>query len=153
MASIQQSINQMLSSSQLAAGLYAHTPMGKQKAEINEIKRKLPKAEQAREQQVEANLSSSAAEEAYKENLSLEEKLQKRLYELQPTEENYLGMIAEIEGREEYENAVLQSMTKRQETLTNQQEALKIRRQLLEGSPEIQVKRTKVDVDNNGKEK
>ena len=151
MASIQQSFNQMLSSAQFATGLYAHSPAGKKQAEISEIKRNLPKVEQARAQQSEADLPGKAAEEAYKENLALGEKLSKRLYELQPTEENYRGMIAEAEGREEYEDIILQSVAKRQKTLTEQQEALKIRRQLLEGAPEVQVKRTKVEVDSNGK--
>lgn len=39
MASIQQSLNQTLASTQFAAGLYAHTPMGKKAATLQELKR------------------------------------------------------------------------------------------------------------------
>lgn len=154
MASIQQSLNQILATAGVMSGLYAHSPAGQEAAEVSKIKRDLPKVLKAREQQAELDENSEAAEKAYQENLDLGTKMSKRLYELRPTEENYRSMIAEAEGREEYEDILTQSMTKRQNNISEQKKSLDMRKKLLEGTPEemrdFTYRKTKVEVDNNG---
>lgn len=154
MASIQQSLNQMLMSAQVGAGLYAHSPAGKEQAEVSRIKRDLPKVLKAREQQADLDLNSEAAEKAYRENLDLGTKMSKRLYELRPTEQNYRNMIAEAEGKEEYEDILAQSMMKRDKTISTQKEALATRIKLLEGDPNpLGIEKTKINLegDKDGK--
>ena len=141
---IQQSLNQMLMSAQIGAGLYKQTPEAKKRTELKETKKALTRTLASRELQQEKDDPSEAAEKAYKENLALGESLTKKLFELEPTQENYSAVIAEGQGRQEYEDIIAAQLSRRQDTLKAQKEQTEMRRKLLEGTAEVPVKKTKV---------
>ena len=91
MAGIQQSVNQALGSAQFAAGLYAHTPMGQEQAELNLLKRKEATiAEQvASTEQTIGPKSTPEQDQAYTEAFESQVKNLKRQWELDPTEERF----------------------------------------------------------------
>lgn len=87
MASIQQALNQMLATAGVAAGLYAHSPKGQSKTEFKQTKKAYDFLEEKRSQW-EAPLDTSGLEMA-DELSELQLARAKKLYELDPTEENY----------------------------------------------------------------
>lgn len=152
MTSIQQSFNQMLMSAQIGAGLYAHSPAGKQQAEIRSIKRNAPKIAKQVEYASEnvSPTSSEATDKAYTEAFQKQVEQSKRLFELQPSKENFNEYEQMENALQEWEQALKVSQESRQATLDNQKKALSIRKQLLEGASEVPINRKKVEVDNNG---
>lgn len=148
MAKIQQSLNQMLYTGTIAAGLYAHSPKGQMQAEIRNIEKNMPKIEKQIElaENAVSPKSSEATDRAYTEAYKQGVQQAKRLYELNPNEKNFSEYRSMEETLEEWEQTLKESQQKRQATLANQKEAKKIRQELLKGVPEVQVKRTKVEV-------
>lgn len=138
MASIQQSFNQMLSSAQLATGLYAHTPMGKQKAEIFNLERNIKTYNKAIE-------SGTASSTEYEKRSAAAQKL----YELDPSEERldieqqYTGEREKLfpsKPIQEKENKIvnaINSLVSRLEERTDQKQGLKERVQLLDQYEQI----------------
>lgn len=149
---IQQSFNQALYQTQIGAGLYAHSPAGQERAEISRIQRNMPKTEKQIELAGEAVSpeSSAATDRAFTEAFKQGVQESKRLYELRPSEETFSKYHEMEETLEEWESALKYSQDKRQATLANQKEAYKLRQEILKGAPEVSVKRTKVEVENNG---
>lgn len=139
MASIQQSFNQMLMSAQLGAGLYSHTPAAKQKAELKQTKEALTKTLASREMQENIDDPSAAATAEYRENLALGESLTKKQFALEPTAENYRAVIAEAQGREEFEDIAAAQLWRKTETTRTQKEQLELRKKLLAGEPEVKA--------------
>lgn len=138
MASIQQSLNQMLMSAQVGAGFYAHSPAAQQKMELKQTKEALSKTLSSREMQQDIDDPSEAATAEYRENLALGESLAKKLYSLEPTEENYRAVIAEAQGREEFEDIAATQLLRRTEAARSQKEQFELRKKLLAGEPEVQ---------------
>lgn len=147
---IQQSLNQMLMSAQIGAGLYKQTPEAKKRAELKGTKKALTKTLASRELQQDVDDPSEAAEATYRENLALGESLTKKLFELEPTQENYSAVIAEAQGREEYEDIIATNLSRRANTLKAQKEQTEMRRKLLEGTAEVPMKKTKIMEVPNG---
>lgn len=143
MAGIQQSINQMLYTGTIGVGLYAGTPSGARKVEARQLKKDIPRLEKMREQQAEKDIDTEAANAAYSEVVAAEERASKRLYELDPTDENYKAMLTSMEGKEEFEQLLEQSYTKRALALEDQKEQFKVRREL--------VKNAGMQMDKEGK--
>lgn len=137
MASIQQAFNQMLMSAQIGAGLYAHSPKAKQKQEIKNLEKQGQAIEKARDIQIEADVDSPEANALYKENLEQGSRVAQRLFELDPSKERYKNVIAEREGREEFEQIMEQQLARRTQTLQSQKEQLELRKKLLAGEPEV----------------
>ena len=150
---IQQSLNQALFQGQIAAGLYAHSPAGKEQAEISRIKKNMPRIQK----QIElaggavSPESSAATDKAFTEAFQQGTEQSKRLYELAPSKKTFKQYNEMAETLEEWESTLIYSQDKRQKTLADQKAALKMREELLKGAPEVPVKRTKVEVDYNGK--
>jgi len=145
MASIQQSLNQMLMSAQLGAGLYAHTPAAKSKAEW----KNLEKRDEAVQKQLDivepkVGVEPSEADPVYTKAFKEQTDIARQKYELKPTEESYKEYTDLKQSFEEWESALQESQQKRADALTSQKEQFKLRRQLLEGTPEVPVKKTKI---------
>ena len=87
---IQSAVNQMLGSTTIAAGLYAHSPAGKKAAEIRDLKRK-EKAEniKADVETEQAELRGEDAVVPYAERSKNIADIRKRRFELSPSEDTY----------------------------------------------------------------
>lgn len=145
MASIQQSLNQTLASTQFAAGLYAHTPAAKSKEEWKNLeKRDVAVQKQLDIVEPKVGAEPSEADPIYTKAFKEQTDIARRKYELKPTEESYKEYTELKEASEEWEKALQASEQKRIEALTSQKEQFKLRRQLLEGTPEVPMKKTKV---------
>lgn len=121
MASIQQSLNQTLASTQFAAGLYAHTPAGQKAAKVQE---------------------ASIAQKTYTKKALIEHE-----GELTPANYEHLGELEErkfeLTGKEKYFNKAMnyygkqveaaESLKRRALEKINQDEGLKERLSILEG--------------------
>lgn len=145
MASIQQSLNQTLASTQFAAGLYAHTPAAKSKAEWKNLeKQDLAVQKQLDIVESKVGTESSEADPMYTKALKEQTDIARQKYELKPTEQHYKEYAELKEAGEEWEKALKASEQKRLETLASQKEQFKLRRQLLEGASEVPMKKTKI---------
>lgn len=83
---IQNAVNQILGSATIGAGLYAHSPTGKAKAETRDLTKAYEAAETHRKEWEEP----LAGEEAIAETFTRKQaERAQRLYELNPTEANY----------------------------------------------------------------
>lgn len=111
MASIQQSVNQALTSAQIGAGLYAHTPMGRKMAALQELKREekdINKRIEIEGKTLEyADAKTDRVFDDYTRHLEGLAKIGKKRYKLDPSEAAY------------------ESMTKREEEVAEWKETLK----------------------------
>lgn len=149
MASIQQSFNQMLMSAQIGAGLYAQTPQAKARAEL---KAKERAAEKAGEKTTEAaaaairneqNLDKSIFESPVGETIETfgaqEVQIREELLKADPSDKNYQAYLKAKQGMEALQRSKERHLQDK-----------KIRRKLLEGTPEenrdFTYRKTKVKV-------
>lgn len=140
MANIQQSFNQMLYTGTVAAGLYAHSPTGQKQAKIRGLER---------EEKILSKKIEPLREKDFSEKQDIEEAeklaerkgdIKKEQYELAPSKARFKAMRDAEKSLKEYTAAK-----------ENQKEAYKIRKQLLEGTPEVPTKKVKImEVDSNG---
>ena len=145
MASIQQSLNQMLMSAQVGAGFYAHTPAAKQKQEIKNLEKQSQAIERARDIQIEADIDTPEANAIYQENLEQGSRVAQRLFELDPSEQRYADVRAERAGREEFEQIMEQQLLRKTEAARSQKEQFELRKKLLAGESEVKpTKRSEV---------
>ena len=147
MASIQQSFNQILMSAQIGAGLYAHSPAGKEAAELRKLKRDMPKIEKQIELTGE-NVSAepSESDKHFTEAFKAGKEQSKRLFELRPTEKNLKEYKEMSETLEEWEKTLMESQEKRQKTLANQKKENKMRRSII-----LDQYEKNMEVEENGK--
>lgn len=148
---IQQSINQGLYQASLFKGIYAQTPEAK-------IKRTKQAAEKAGEQVSVAaiegfseaaggmdkpvtkeSIFNSQATEQIEQFGAAEVQARKEVFQAEPTSENYKA----------YANAK-KSLEQFQEAKARYKSDKELRNKLLQGAPEVSVKRTKVEVNSNG---
>lgn len=136
MASIQQSLNQMLVTAGVGAGLYAQSPAGKEAAEVRNIKRNMPKLEkQIEEASAGVTKEPSASDEMFTKAFEKGVKQSERLFELRPSAETAAQHKELSEVFKEWEEALSSSMAERQGTLQKQQESLEMRKELLKNAP------------------
>lgn len=95
MASIQQAMNQMLSTAGIAAGFYAHSPEGQRRAEIKQTKKAYNQVEELSPQWEEPTNTTEieATDEIYEIQLARA----KKLYNLDPTNEHYQEWLTNLE--------------------------------------------------------
>lgn len=148
---IQQSINQGLYQASLFKGIYSQTPEAK-------IKRTKQAAEKAGEQVTVAAIEglgeaaggmdkpitkeavfNSPATDQVEQFGGAEVQARKEVFQAEPTSENYKA----------YANAK-RSLEQFQEAKARYKSDKELRQKLLQGVPEVPVKRTKVEVENNG---
>lgn len=117
MSNIQESFNQMLMAAQIGAGLYAHSSVGKEKAELRKlIKEDIPK----NEKEIELAGDNIGPESSEKEDQVFTEALKrgteqsKRLFELKSTEKNFKDYKGMLNTLEEWEETVKESQQKRE---------------------------------------
>lgn len=150
---IQQSFNQALYQAQIGAGLYAHSPAGQERAELKAAERNAEKAGQKTTEAAiaairnEQDLSKSIFESPIGETIETfgaqELENREKLLKLDPSDKNYQAYLKAKQGME--------SLQRSKEKHFQDKE---LRKKLLQGvplDPEIQIQRTKVEVDNNGK--
>ena len=148
MASIQQSFNQMLMSAQIGAGLYAHSSVGKEAAEVKKLKKDMPKIEKQMEltgDNIEPE-SSESEDQAFTEALKKNTEQAKRLFELRPTEKNFKDYKEMSETLEYWEETLMESQNERQKTLANQKQENKMRRSIV-----LDQYGKNMEVEENGK--
>lgn len=152
---IQQSLNQILYTGTVAAGLYAHSPAGKLRAEKVQVNRDIARYNK-RENRLMEIKNPEIFETAMLEHYKYGEKLAQKKFELTPTQENLKKLELEIDARRDWEDFMLEQQQERQETLKNQQEQFDLRKKLVEGTAEdpnvVPMKKTKVEVNTDGKE-
>ena len=152
--SIQESLNQMLYSASITSGLYAQSPTGKKRDEIRTAEKEAKFAAKKTSEGVIAATKSEGQNTITPERLyegpvgqsietfgGKEVAARQRLFELKPSDKNY----------EAYQTAKA-SYERFMESKRRFREDSKVRRQLLENSPELNVNRTKINLGgvNNG---
>lgn len=128
--SIQASLNQLLGTAAIGAGLYSQTPGAKEKAEINSLQRRISQTQALSEKQMEESDFPTSPEA--REALGAEAKATQRLAELKPTEENIKQAAKSREVRDtieqlhqaEIDNKALQEQKRIQEQRKNQATAI-----------------------------
>lgn len=161
--SIQASLNQLLGTAAIGAGIYAQTPAAKEKAEVRGLKRSIAQMQKVSGSQMEEAEfpTSPEAQEAVRQEAAATQ----RLAQLRPTEENLkqaagarelratLDELREAETEEKEavkkakadakkakaEEAALASQTEAQEQRRNQAEALDIRKISLQQVEELRA--------------
>lgn len=147
MSSIQQSFNQILMSAQIGAGLYAHSPVGKEAAEVRKLKRDMPKIEKQIELTGEkVGAEPSESDKHFTEAFKAGKEQSKRLFELRPTEKNLKEYKEMSEALEYWEETLMDSQEKRQKTLANQKQENKMRRSII-----LDQYEKNMEVEENGK--
>lgn len=154
MSSIQQSFNQMLSSAQFAAGLYAHTYAGQEQAKLRAAKKTAESAGKKTTQAVMSAAKKEAEQDPYitKEAIytgdfaeTLEDAgtkeiaAKKKLFEASPSDKNYDAYIK-----------AKRSLDKFQESKSRYKAEKEMTRKLLENDPNpFGIQRKKMEVDVN----
>jgi len=151
MANIQQSINQMLYQAQIGAGLYAHSPEGQRTAELRQLKKAAEEAGAKTTEAVtaaiknEQNLNKSVFESPVGETIETfgtqEVQNREKLFKLDPSDKNYQAYLKAKKGMEAFQRSKERHLQDKE-----------MRRKLLEGTPEVSVRKTKImEVDSDGK--
>lgn len=155
--SLQSAWNQALYSATIGAGLYAHSEAGKAAGEIRQIKKQQPKTS-AQLESIEKDITAEpnvAVDKPYTEAYKKQVAENKRLFELDPTEETFKEYKESQEVLEGWEEAVKYSQEKRQKEISNQKEAFEMRKKLLDPNKNMDFtyRKTKVNMEeeNNGK--
>lgn len=153
MASIQQSLNQMLMSAQIGAGLYSQTPEAKARAELKATKKRESETEGAISRKLEdlrteaegAGEITPEIERALRGTLQEQTTLTRQQFHREPAYlENYLSALQDEEmlntqgqlGLTGWQG--LQTTAERQRNLKSQKEQFELRKKLLAGEPEVQ---------------
>lgn len=154
---IQQSINQMLYTGTVAAGLYAHSPAGKEAADIRAKAQGVTKAaantskalgaaiknEQVTGQDLNKSIFETPVGEQLTDFGAQEVQKRKELFEADPSDKNYKAYQKAKKGME----ALLRSKKRHLEDK-------ELRKKLVEGTAEdpnvVPMKKTKVEVNTDG---
>ena len=132
MASIQQSINQMLYTGTVGAGLYAHSPEGQKQAKIRGLEKNIKTYNKKIDEGLASNVDYQKRAAVASELVDLDPSEQRLA-----TEEEYTGASQKIQkeldkAKQKKEAKALESLTARFNEIKNQKEALKERIQLLD---------------------
>lgn len=148
--SIQQSLNQALYTSTIAAGLYTHSPQGKERAQLKNLeKRDEAIAKQLNVVDTKVGPEESVADPIYGKAFQEQVDIARQKYELRPNEESFKEYAELKESYEEWEQALKHSQEKRLKELRGQKEGKKMRKKLLQGTPEVSVNKTKINLGGN----
>ena len=160
--SIQQSINQMLMSAQIGTGLYKQTPEAKARAELKATEKA---AEQAGKKTTEALAAAVRSEQDLNKSIfespiadtiqsfgAQEVQSREKLLKLDPSDKNYQAYQKAKQGMEAFQRSKQRFLQDKEERQKILQAQLEMQEKLLQGVPEVPVKRTKVEVTNNGEE-
>lgn len=132
MASIQQSINQMLYTGTVGAGLYAHSPAGQKQAKIKSLEKNVKTYNKKIEEGLGSNVDYQKRAELASELFNLDPSEQRLA-----TEEEYTGASQKIQeelskAKQKKEAKALESLTARSSEIENQKRNFKERIQLLD---------------------
>ena len=140
--SIQQTLNSMLMSAQIGAGLYAHSPAGQKAAEIKQLKSNYEDLEKKY-----SNWGEAKPGQEHISDIIVKQQTERaeKLAALQPTKEN-LERAAEIRGQyetQEIDEAFQSAETKALKSLSNKIGSLTERLQAFENRKSIIKKKSR----------
>ena len=117
--SIQQALNNMLFTAQVGAGLYAHSPAGKEKTEYRQLEKAYQKTEGTYSQWAEPTTEEEI--EIYEDKAQVQADIAAKMYSIRPTLENYKRYKETLGGLTEK----IESKKSQKEELKNRKENLK----------------------------
>lgn len=151
---IQQSLNQMLYTATIAAGLYAQSPAGQEGAALQRNNRDTYRNRNKAVAAAEAmgkDGDPKVLEQTLYGTVKEEARLAQEAFNLKPTVENADRLELSKQAVKNFKETVLKRQKTRHDTLRGQKEGTKKRKQAVEGTPKAPAKNTKVEVNTDGK--